>query len=40
MITGFVLGALTMLIGVVVGHTTGKPWLDKRLNKPVTPPKP
>jgi hypothetical protein len=25
----YILGALTMLIGVIVGHCTGKPWVDK-----------
>lgn len=30
MITGYLLGALTMLIGVVVGHLTGKSWLDRQ----------
>ena len=30
MITGYLLGALTMLIGVIVGHLTGKPWLDRQ----------
>lgn len=30
MITGFILGATIMLIGVVVGHLTGKSWLDRQ----------
>lgn len=37
-ITGFILGALTMLIGVLIGHATGKPWLDKRFMRPAPPP--
>lgn len=42
MIIGYLLGALTMLIGVMVGHLTGKPWLDKQFArvtaKPTTTP--
>lgn len=30
MITGFLLGASIMLIGVIVGHLTGKTWLDRQ----------
>lgn len=30
MITGFILGASIMLIGVIVGHLTGKTWLDRQ----------
>jgi hypothetical protein len=32
-ITGYLLGALTMLVGVIVGHLTGKPWLDRKFAK-------
>jgi hypothetical protein len=34
MITGFIFGAVTMLIGAATGYTMGKTWLDKRFNKP------
>lgn len=33
----YILGAITMLIGIVTGHVLAKPWLDKRLNKPKPP---
>lgn len=38
MITAYILGSLTTLVSVVVGYILGKPYLDKRLNKPVVKP--
>lgn len=40
MITGFLLGASIMLIGVIVGHLTGKSWLDKQFARVAAKPAP
>lgn len=39
MMSEYILGALTMLIGCVTGYVMGlaKPWLDKRYNKVKSP---
>lgn len=38
MIIGFLLGASIMLIGVIVGHLTGKSWLDRQFARATAKP--
>jgi len=33
MMLPYFVGALTMLIGIVVGHVLAKPWFDKQFNQ-------
>jgi hypothetical protein len=38
MLEGYIVGALTALVSVTVGHILAKPWLDKRFNKALQKP--
>jgi hypothetical protein len=40
MLIGYIVGALTMLVGVVAGHVLAKPWFDKHFNKALQTNKP